>query len=238
VHTLAAYRHALQASALFPTQPVGATSGFYAATTLAVRLAPLTPSGSGPSPWLTAQAQSARTRRMLPLIALGLFFLALLLVSSIVVALSLGNHTGGQPSASSTTAAPASTLPPTATQPARTCMVNDSARILGQDQICQTARSLSSSLVVNTSNVSGDNGDGPNSPQSIDAHTILITIVIGRHHGHERTQAQVMITGGSEVPLSNDQYQSAVDAFNQAAQDGNYTSATIDAIQALQENGA
>ena len=117
-------------------------------------------------------------------------------------------------------------------------MVNDSAGILDQQQVCQAARSLPYSLVVNTSSASGDNGGSSSSPQPVDAHTIVITIVLGQHHKHEQAQPQVTITGGSAVALTSDQYQAAEDAFNQAAQDGDYTAATLAALQALQENNA
>jgi tRNA A-37 threonylcarbamoyl transferase component Bud32 len=234
------YRHALQAPALFTTQPAGATSGFYADPTLAVRPAPFTPPGFRPSSRPAVPARFTRRRRTLSLIALGLFVLLLVLVGSLVATLSLWNHAGGQPSASSTVTAPAptSTLMPTATQPAPTCVVNDAAGVLDQNQVCQAARSLPYSLVVNTSSVPGGNGDSSSSPQSIDAHTIVINIVIDRHHGHEQTQAQVTITGGSSVSLTSDQYQKAEDAFNQAAQAGDYTAATMGALQSLQENSA
>jgi len=233
-----AYRHALQAPPLFSTQPADATSGFYADPTIAMRLAPSTPPGSRPSSWPAVSAQSTRRRRMLSLIALGLFILLLILVGSLAAALSLGKHVGGQPSASSPVPASASTFTPPAPQPAFTCMVNDAAGILDQNQVCQAARSLPYSLVVNTSNTPGGNGGSSSSPPSIDAHTIVITIVTGRHHGHEQTQAQVTITGGRSVSLTSDQYQQAEDAFNQAAQDGDDTSATIAALQSLQENSA
>jgi hypothetical protein len=112
------------------------------------------------------------------LIALGLFVLLLILGGSLLAALLFGKHAGRQPSAPSTTTAPASTFTPTATQPAPTCVVNDSSGILDQNQVCQVAHSLPYSLVVNTVPPPGDNGSGSSRPQ-IDAHTIVITIVIG-----------------------------------------------------------
>lgn len=231
-----AYRHALQAPALFTAHAADATSGFYADSTMAVRPAPSTSPGARPS---SRTAAPARFTRALWLIALGLFILVL--VGSLVAVLSLGSHGGSRPStASSTTTAisPTSTLTPTATQPATTCVVNDSAGILDQQQVCQAARSLPYSLVVNTSTAPGDNGDSSSPPQSIDAHTIVITIVPGHHHKHEQAQPQVRITGGSAVALTSDQYQAAEDAFNRAAQNGDYTAATIAALQVLQENDA
>jgi hypothetical protein len=59
------------------------------------------------------------------------------------------------------------------------------------------------------------------------------------HHAQwQHQQTQVTITGGSAVSLTRDQYQQAEDAFNQAAQNGDYTSATIAALQSLQGNNA
>lgn len=232
-----AYRHALRAPSLFTAQPAAATSGFHADPTMAMRPASFTPAGSRPSSWPAVPAQATRRRRTLSLIALGLFVLLVVLGGSLGAALWLGNHAAGShPSASSTPTAPTSTLMPTATQPALTCVVNDPAGILDQNQICQAARSLPYSLVVTTVPPSGDNGGSSSSPASIDAHTVAITIVTGRHHGHEQTQ--VTITGGSAVSLTSDQYQQAEDAFNQAAQNGDYTSATIVALQSLQGNNA
>lgn len=235
-----AYRHALQTSA--PTQPpvqrVNAPSSFYADPTLAMRPVSFTPPGLRPSSMPAVPARSTRRRRSLSLIASVLFVLVLFLVGSLVAARSFENHVGRQSSTSSTTAASTSTaststLAPTATQPAPTCTVNDSASILDQNQVCQAARSLPYSLVVNTGSASSNTG---NSPPSINVHTIVITIVIGRHHGHE--QAQATIIGDSSVSLTNDQYRAAENAFNQAAQGGDYTSATIAALQILQQNSA
>lgn len=231
-----AYRHALQTPALFTASSAGATSSFYADPTVAVRLAPLTPPGVRPS---SRTAVPARFTRALWLIALGLFILVS--VGSLVTVLSLGFHTGGRLSSTSSTttaASPTSTLAPTATQPATTCVVNDAAGILDQQQVCQTASSLPYSLVVTTNSASGDNGGDASSPQPIDAHTIVITIVTGHSHKHDQTQARVMIIGGSAVALTSDQYQAAQDAFNQAAQDGDDTAATIAALQSLQKPSA
>lgn len=233
-----AYRHALQAHPLFGAYPANATSGFYADPTVAVRPAPSTLPGSRPSSWPAVAAHSTRRRRRLSLIALGLVILLLILVGSLVTVISLGNHTGGQPSASSPPPASASSFTPTATQPALICTINDGAGILDQNQVCQAARSLPYSLMVTTSNTPGDSGGSSSSPASIDAHTIVITIVTGRHHGHEQTQAQATITGGSAVSLTSEQYQQAEDAFNQVAQNGDDTSATIAALHSLQENSA
>lgn len=232
-----AYHHALQAPALFTAPAAGVTSGFYADPTIAMQSAS-SPPGSRPSSLPAVQAPSRRTRRTLSLTFLGLFVLLMVLGGSLVAAFSFGKYAGGQPSVSSKPTVPASssTFTPTATQPAFTCVVNDSAGILDQQQVCQAARALPYSLVVNIVPPPGDSKSDASQPQWIDVHTIVITIVIGRHHGHEQTQSQVAITGGSAVSLASAQYRQAENAFNQAAQAGDYTMATIDAIHTLQEN--
>ena len=156
-----------QTSVLSAAQAADAISGFYAETTMNIQPAPLAP--SKPS----HLAQAIRTRRPRLLIASGLLVLFLLLIGSLVAALSLSNHTGGQSSASSTApiATPEST--PTVTHPATTCTVNDSADILNQSQICSTGNSpLTYSLVVNTSN-NGDNFDSSQTPQRRPLWSIL-----------------------------------------------------------------
>lgn len=230
-----ACQQAMQASpAILAARPGGATPGFYADTTMAVR----PDLSSFPGQQHAAPQWSPRARRALSLMGPALLILLLVLGVALFATMVLGNHArGSQPGVSTTTtAAPAPTLTPTATQPATTCVVNDSADILDQNQVCQAARSLAYSLVVNTSNASGD-GDTVNGPQTqfIDAHTIVIAIVATQaRHGHN--QGQVMITGGSAVPLTNEQYHNAVEAFIRAARAGDYTSATIAAIQSLQAN--
>jgi hypothetical protein len=233
----AAYRHALQEPAHFTAQPAAAPAGFYSDTTVAVPAAPsssLTPGMSRP----TAPAYALRNRRMLSFIIPGLCILLLLLIGSLVAALSLGRQAGAHPTASATTTAPGSTstLGPTATPTGLTCSIDDTASLLDQNQVCQAARSLPYSLIVKTSRAVGDS-PGPVSPQQIDAHTILITIVIVRRHGHDQNQVKVTITGGSAVQLTGNQYRAAETAFMQTAQDGDYTAATIEAIHTLQQGG-
>lgn len=231
-----AYQHALQAPTRFTGQPAGATASFYADQTVAV---PLVPSSSqfshAPRSALSAHASPRWRSFVVP----GLSILLLLLLSSLVAALVLGPHTGVSPSTLSTPTAPFATptLGSTTGPSALTCTVNDTAGVLDQNQVCQTAQSLPYSLVVNTSRAPTGNDTGANSSQSIDAHTIVMTIVLVRRHGHDQPQVKVTITGGSAVTLTNDQYQAAEKAFVQTAQDGDYTAATIEAVHTLQQGG-
>ncbi|HEY1353148.1 MAG TPA: serine/threonine-protein kinase [Ktedonobacteraceae bacterium] len=233
----AAYRHALQEPARFSAQPAATSASFYSDTTVEVPAAPsasLTTGTSRPA----APAPILRNRRTLLFIIPALGVLLLLLIGSLVAALSLGHQAGAHPSASVPTTAPrpTSTLGPTATPSSLACSIDDTAGLLDQNQVCQAAHSLPYSLIVKTSRAVGD-GPGPGSSQQIDAHTILITIVIVRRHGHDQNQVKVTITGGSAVLLTGDQYRAAESAFMQTAQDGDYTAATIEALHTLQQNG-
>jgi hypothetical protein len=66
----------------------------------------------------------------------------------------------------------------------------------------------------------------------------LIVIAINLDASHPHLRVHVNIGGGNEVPLTNSQYQQAMDAFNGDANTGNYTEATIEAIQTLHMAGA
>ncbi len=61
---------------------------------------------------------------------------------------------------------------------------------------------------------------GPN-----DINLIVINIDVAHRH--------LAIVGGTQVPLSNDQYAAAIQAFKDAFSDGDYTGATISALQSL-----
>lgn len=231
-----AYRQALQASIGFGAQPAGAPASFYADQTIAVPLVPSPLSGQYPASGLTSSAYILRNRRMLAFIVPGLCLLLLLLTGSLVAALSLGHRATVSLSPLSTTAAPFS---PSATA-SRTpdCNIDDTAGLLDQNQVCQAALSLPYSLVVNTTRAPDSTDSGTNSSGTIDVHTIVISIVLVRRHGHDQSQVKVTITGGSAVSLTSEQYREAENAFEQTARDGDYTAATIEALHTLQQGGA
>lgn len=231
-----AYRQALQAPAAFTLHPNGAHANLYADTTLAVPPAPFTVPDAQPPVWSARPEPALNSRLRLSLIALAFCLLFLIAGASLLVAISLDNHTGGvQPAVliTTTSAPPAPTLTPTPTQLATTCTVNDSADILDQSQICQQAQSLPYSLVIDTSRTT-ENSDAANllASPSLGAKTIMIKIAISRSH-HGQSQVHMTISGGSSVPFSAAQYHSAVEAFNRAIHGGHYTTATIAAIQSL-----
>lgn len=233
-----AYFQALQAPVGLAAQPGGLTAtGLYTDPTVAVqRTAFATPPRQPAAP-----IRSSRSSRALWLVIAGLLIALLGLGTTLLVMFGLGNRASSQTSRSNpvTVTAPVSTPTATATQPTVTCTVNDAANILDQNQVCQQAQSLLSySLVVNTGSPSG--GDAFHAPQtpSASSNTIVISIVVTQSHHKHNPQVQVTVTGGSAVPLTDEQYHRAVDAFQQALHGNDYTSATIAAIQSLQTSGA
>jgi serine/threonine protein kinase len=131
------------------------------------------------------------------------------------------------------------TASPTATS--TPCLVTDGAQILDQAQVCQTMYALSYPVTIYTTNTfpQGD-GDFDRLSQSLVTSPRLIVIAINVHPspGSAPPQVHVNIIGGISVPLTDPQYQQAINAFNQAAQTGTYTQATIEAIKTLHTEGA
>ncbi len=258
-----AYRHALHHPEVLASQSANATSGPY--TDSAVEAQPTLSASFKPyHPAQVTRTRRSRVLLMAGLLAL-LLVLPVSLVATLspgkhagsqlsassthspTVAVSASTATASAASTSATQLIPpaltsTASASPTATQLTITCTINDAANVLNQSQICPAGRSpLSHMLVINSSNAPGGKGPGPgpNPPPTPPAQTIMIIIVVNPSpHGHGPNQAQVMITGGSALPLTNKQYHSAQDAFNQAAHSGDYTSATLAAIQSLQASGA
>jgi len=230
-----AYRQALQVSGTLGTQPTGAPASFYADHTLAVPLPPLSTPTGYPSARFPASTHASRTRRLLFWLVPALCVLLLILMGSLVAALSLGRHTVTSPSSSSPTTAPSA--PSATASHAPTCTIDDPAGLLDQSQICQAAQSLPYALVVHTSSATDGGDSGTHQPETIDAHTIVISLILVRRHGHDQSQVRVTISGGSAVALTGEQYREAENMFEQTAQDGDYTAATIDAIHTLEQGG-
>jgi len=67
---------------------------------------------------------------------------------------------------------------------------------------------------------------------------IVIAINVKPSAGPGPPQVHVTILGGISVPLTDGQYQQAINVFNQVVQTGDYTQATIEAIQTLHTEGA
>lgn len=235
-----AYNQALQGQPT-PTSPLHANLAFYTDTTIASSALPSLPPGPQSARPVGQAARLPRNTAFF--IALGILALILVLLS--VLATNMPNNHGGNQAAAQIPATASPTVKPTAT-PGRTpvtqnkCTVNDTNGILERGQICQAAQNLTSSLIVNVSqNKSSGDGNAYRIPRAVltpDPHTIIIYITLSQQHGYERTQ--IGIIGGSEVPLSDEQYHAAANAFYWTLNSGDYTTATITAIQVLQADGA
>jgi hypothetical protein len=170
---------------------------------------------------------------------------ALLLLA---VAFWLGaNVFGSRNTASSqarVTHVPAPTSPTGAPSPTATstpCSVTDSAHILDQAQVCQAAHTLSYPVTVYATNTfSQGDGDFDHLSQALvtSPQMIVIAINVKPSAGPGPSHVHVTIVGGSSVPLTDRQYHQAIDVFNRAAHTGEYTEATIAAIQTLHTEGA
>lgn len=236
-----AYHQALQVPPA-PVPLLHAHPAFYNDTTVA---APAVQPPEPKTPLAPAAGRSAHSRLNIAFIVLSALALILILFFSFMVSRA-GNHSGTQAATRVTaTASPGTghTPSPQTGLPAKSCVVTNHATIaLDTNQICAAAQNLRSSLEVNSSqNGSQDGNDAYHLPQTFsapDPHTIVISIIIAQKHGHDHGQAQIHITGGSEVPLNDAQYHAAADAFSQALKGGDYTSATIAAVQVLRADGA
>ncbi|HKV58506.1 MAG TPA: hypothetical protein VJO32_09490 [Ktedonobacteraceae bacterium] len=106
----------------------------------------------------------------------------------------------------------------------------DNAHVLDVAQVTDQASQLPYQVSIYTNNTFTGSNDafdqftttfiGPNDSN-------LIVINIDTVHRH------LAIVGGTQVPLSNDQYASAVQAFKDNFNNGDYTGATIAALQSL-----
>ena len=136
-----------------------------------------------------------------------------------------------------TTAPHPRTPPPTAASVS--CSVNDTAQILDQVRVCEAAQTLSYPITVYTTTASqNEEGDSNSQAQSLVTSPRLIVVAINLDPSHPHMRVHVSIVGGDEVPLNDSQYHQAIDAFNQVADTGDYTEATIQAIQSLHMDGA
>jgi uncharacterized membrane protein YgcG len=106
----------------------------------------------------------------------------------------------------------------------------DNAHVLDVAQVTQDAFQLPNPVnIYTTSTFAGTTAAfdeattkyiGPN-----DSNLIVINIDTARRH--------LAIVGGAQVPLSNDQYASAIQTFKDNVNNGDYTGATVAALQSL-----
>jgi hypothetical protein len=109
--------------------------------------------------------------------------------------------------------------------------INDQAKVLDQNKVRSAAQNLPYPVNIYTvNNFTGTSSDFDQQARSHITSPNLIVIAIDTAHHH------LTIVGGSKVPLSNSQYNEAINAFRSNYSSGGYTGATIAAINALQSS--
>lgn len=229
-----AYQQALHASA--PPAPPGTPFPFVlssgaGATTVAMR------------PVLQQPAARFPSLRTGSVIAAAAVLLALLL--GVVIGFGIAHNTGGNSALPQTPVAhgtamakPAST--PSPTMITGTCSANvridDTADLLNRTQVCEEAKTLPYTVAIYTSKTfpKGD-GDFDHLAQSLVTSPSMIVIAIMLDASSPQPHVHVAIFGGLSVPLTDQQYHRAIDVFKREATLGDYTGATIAALQTLHE---
>jgi hypothetical protein len=151
---------------------------------------------------------------------------------------SAGNHPVSRTPVAHVSTAPSHTSTPSPTTVSDSCSVNDAAHILDQTRVCEAAQTLSYPVMVyTTSTFSQGDGDFDHLSQSLVTSPRLIVIAVNLDTSHPNVHVHVNILGGIEVPLTDSQYHQAMDAFNHVSDSGDYTGATIQAIQTLHMTG-
>lgn len=111
---------------------------------------------------------------------------------------------------------------------AATVNISDQAGVLDQNKVRSAAQSLPYPINIYTvKNFTGTSSDFDQQARSHITSPNLIVIAIDTVHHH------LTIAGGSKVPLSDNQYNEAINAFRSNYSSGGYTGATIAAINAL-----
>ena len=113
---------------------------------------------------------------------------------------------------------------------ANTVIINDPAGVLNADQVRSEAANLPDPIsIYTTKTFTGTSSDFDQRTRSHITSPNMIVITIDTVHHH------LAIVGGSSVPLSNSQYNDAVQAFKNAynSNGGDYTAATIAALRSL-----
>ncbi|HEX6484233.1 MAG TPA: hypothetical protein VF043_35765 [Ktedonobacteraceae bacterium] len=114
---------------------------------------------------------------------------------------------------------------------AATVTINDQARVLDQNKVRSAAQNLPDPVSIYTiNNFTGTSSDFDQRARSYITSPNMIVIAIDTVHHH------LTIVGGSKVPLSNSQYNDAINAFRSNYSSGGYTDATIAAINSLQSS--
>ncbi len=114
---------------------------------------------------------------------------------------------------------------------ANSVTIQDQAQVLDQAKVENAAQALSYTVQIDTTNTFSGDQDALNS----DAHNRLpdqnsIVIEI------DTVQRHLSIQSGTNVPLTDDQASNAVEAFKDSFNGGDYTGATIAALNSLKDS--
>ena len=226
-----AYHQALQQSPVLISRHPQSGLDFFTGTTMEGVPLPL-------------QSVSPRARVWRPVAFIAVSALVLILLLAVArwsgaFGNSAGNQAVSQTPVTHVSTASSHPSTPSPTTASVSCSVNDAAHILDQGRVCEAARMLSYPIAVYTTRTSQkEDGDSNSLPQSLVTSPRLIVIAINLDASHPHLRVHVNIGGGNEVPLTDSQYHQAMDAFNRVANNGDYTEATIEAIQTLHMAGA
>ena len=136
------------------------------------------------------------------------------------------------------TAAPTST----STTAANACpdqslvTINDTTNVLDTAQICSAISNWPYTLTIYTTTMSSQGDSLSNTAQSLLTTPNTIAMAIGIDNSHDHPHSHISILGGDAVQISNTRYHRAVEAFAHKANTGEYTNATIAALQVLQSD--
>jgi serine/threonine protein kinase len=120
---------------------------------------------------------------------------------------------------------------PTQGTTVNTVRIYDQAGVLQANEVQSEAAKLPYPIDIYTVNdFSGTTADFNQRTRSQVTSSRLMVIAIDTVHRH------VYVTGGPDVPLKSEQYQSAANSFVRNFQNGGYTTATIAAIRSLQNS--
>jgi hypothetical protein len=114
---------------------------------------------------------------------------------------------------------------------ASTVHVYDQAGVLNSSQVQSAAQSLSYPMDIYTTN--NYNGNSSSFVQQARTHITSSNLIV---MAIDTTHHYLAIEGGSSVPLSNSQYNNAVTAFKNNYNSGDYTGATVAAINSLRSS--
>ncbi|HEY7348633.1 MAG TPA: TPM domain-containing protein [Ktedonobacterales bacterium] len=109
--------------------------------------------------------------------------------------------------------------------------VHDDAHVLNTEQVQNEAATLPDPIRIFTTNSftgSADEFDQQTRDAVSDVNTLVINI--------DTVQRHIAIFGGKALPLTDSQYNDAVNAFRNAFGEGDYTGATIAAIDSLRDS--